>query len=99
MQKLLVAANHEIDTLKEAGPSETDLNKVKNQWKEKQITNVKENKYWCEKMESVLFWGKDKSRVLDYEKYVDKITPADIQDAAKKVFNGNNQFISVLNPE
>lgn len=99
VDKLIAAANEEIKKLKENGPSAKDLDKVKSQWREKYITDIKENKYWTGKMESVLFWGKDQDRVLQYTKYVDKLTTSDIQETAKKLFDGKNQFISVLYPE
>jgi len=99
VEKLLTAASEEIKALKEKGPEAKDLDKVKSQWREKHITDVKENSYWEGKMENILFWGRDKNRVLEYQKYVDELTPADIQAAAKQLFNGNNKFVSVLYPE
>ena len=99
VDKLLAAANEEIKELKEKGPSEKDVEKVKNQWKEKYITDVKENKYWNSKMQSVLYWGRDRDRVVNYQQYIDKLTPADIQATAKKLFDGKNQFVSILYPE
>lgn len=99
VEKLLAAANTEIEKIKTNGPDAKDVEKVKNQWKEKHITDVKENKYWTGKLESSLFWGRDKDRVLQYEKYLEKLTPADIKETAQKLLNGNNQFTSVLYPE
>ena len=99
VEKLLAAANTEIEKIKANGPDAKDVEKVKNQWKEKHITDVKENKYWTGKLESSLFWGRDKDRILKYQTYVDKLTPADIKETAQKLLNGNNQFTSVLYPE
>lgn len=99
VEKLLAAANDDIKALKENGPSVKDLDKVKSQWREKYITDVKENKYWAGKLQSSLFWGKDKDRILKYQTYIDKLTPADIQATAKQLFDGKNQFVSVLYPE
>lgn len=99
VQKLLTASAAEINNLKQKGPDVKDLDKVKNQWKEKYKTEVKENKYWASELEMVLFWGRDKDRVLHYESYIDKLTPAEIQQAAQKVFDGKNKFIAVLDPE
>ncbi len=96
---LLSAANIQINNLKNSGPEAKDLDKVKSQWLEKYRTSVKENSYWREKMESVLFWGRDKDRALQYETYVNKLTPADIQATAKRLFDGKNEFVSVLYPE
>ncbi len=99
VDKLIAASGEEIKTLKEKGPEAKDLDKVKSQWHEKHVTDVKENKYWEGKMESVLFWGRDIDRVINYDTYIQKLTPADVQETAKKLFNGNNQFVSVLYPE
>ncbi len=99
VEKLLAAANDEIKKLKEKGPDAKDLDKVKSQWREKHITDVKENKYWNSKMQSILFWGRDKNRVLDYQTYVDKLTPSEVQETAKLLFDGKNQFVSLLYPE
>ncbi|MCW3122318.1 MAG: insulinase family protein [Flavipsychrobacter sp.] len=99
VDKLLAAVKTEIQNLKTSGPSAKDLDKVKSQWKEKYITDVKENKYWAGKMQTVLFWGRDKDRVFNYKSYIDKLTPAEIQATAKELFNGKNQFTSILYPE
>lgn len=96
---LLKAATNEIKELIAKGPEAKDLDKVKSQWREKYRTDVKENKYWTDKLESTLFWGRDKDRVLNYETYLDKLTPADVQSAAKTLFEGTNRFISILFPE
>ena len=85
--------------MKNDGPEAKDLDKVKSQWHEKYRTDLKENRYWREKMESSLFWGRDKDRIFKYEAYIDKLTPADIQATAKQLFNGKNEFVSVLYPE
>jgi len=99
VDKLLTAANEEIKNLKVNGPEAKDVDKIKSQWLEKYRTDVKENKYWTEKLESIMFWGRDKKNVLDYEAVVNKLSASDIQNAAKELFNGKNEFTSVLYPE
>ncbi len=99
VDKLLAAAKDEIKNLKEKGADAKDVDKVKSQWIEKYKTDVKENKFWTEKMTANLFWGRDKDRILNYESYVNKLTAADIQDAAKKLFTDNNEFTAILYPE
>lgn len=99
VDKLIAAAKEEINNVKEKGPDAKDLDKVKSQWREKYRTQVKENKYWQSKLVDVMFWGKDKQHVLQYDAWIDKLTPADIQQAAKQLFNGKNEFISILYPE
>ena len=68
-------------------------------WKEKYLTNIKENAWWSDKLESILFWGREKSHVLEYEKWIDGLSTTDVQQTAKKLFSGKNEFVSILNPE
>lgn len=100
VDKLIAAANEEIKNIREKGPDQKDLDKVKSQWREKHITDVKENKYWSGKLESAIFWGRDKNRIINYQNFVDKLTTDDIKNTARQLFSENgNKFISVLYPE
>lgn len=99
VDKLLQAASEEIITLKEKGPDAKDLDKVKNQWKESYKTESKENGFWTEALVDIMFWGEDKNITLQYESMVDKLTTKDIQQVAKQIFNGKNEFMSILYPE
>ncbi|MBS1644042.1 MAG: insulinase family protein [Bacteroidetes bacterium] len=97
--KLIAASNEEIKNIKENGVSEQDLEKVKSQWREKHLVSIKENGYWSGKLEAILFWGQDKNHVLDYEKWIEALRSKDIQETAKILFDGKNEFRAVLNPE
>ena len=99
VEKLLVAANDEVEKLKKDGPDAKDLDKVKTQWIEKYRSNQKENAYWLGQLQQVTFWGRDKAHVLNYEAWVNALTAKDIQDAANKYFDGKNRFTAVLTPE
>ncbi len=99
VEKLMAAAQVEMNNLKERGPSAADLEKVKTQWAEKHRTSVKENSYWSGKMESVLFWGRDKKTVFDYDNWIASVTAADIQKTAKLLLDNKKRFTSILYPE
>ena len=99
VDKLITATAGLIKAVKDNGPETKDLDKVKSQWHEKHVTDLKENKFWETQLENVLFFGRDKDRVLNYDNYINKITPADVQETAKKLFDGKNEFISILYPE
>ena len=96
---LLKAVNKEFETLVQKGPEQSYLDKVKRQWVEQYKTSVKENNTWLSKILEYKLQGGDPKRFVDYEKFVDKLTVKDIQDAAKVVLAGNNKFIAVLMPE
>lgn len=99
VNKLLEASAAEIANIKEKGIDEKDLDKVKSQLREKYLVNVKENGYWSEELQNILFWNHDRSHVLNYEKWIEGLKPSDIQETARMLFDGKNEFISVLNPE
>lgn len=99
VDKLLTATDEQIGLLKSKGPEQKDLDKVKTQWKEKHRTNLTENKYWNSKLEAILFWGRSKQNVLQYDSWIDKLTPADVQKTAQQLFDGKNKFTAVLYPE
>ena len=99
VDKLLTAASDEINMIKKNGPEAKDLDKVKNQFHEKHIVNMKDNKYWTQRLENVLVWGRDRNHILNYDEWINKMTPADIQQTANQLFNNKNEFTSVLYPE
>jgi zinc protease len=96
---LLKAVQKEFTSIAQNGPAESYLDKVKKQWKEHHKTQMKENSAWLNQLLDYKLQGGDPTRFTAYEKYVDKLTVKDIQQAAKVVFNGKNQFTAVLMPE
>ena len=99
VEKLLTAAHEEVASLKTKGPEQKDLDKVLAQWREKHIESMKKNDYWAGKLKDILFWGHDRQHVINYNAWIEKLKPADIQKAAQVIFPGNNEFVSVLFPE
>jgi zinc protease len=96
---LLKAVHKEFDMMVNKGPGQSYLDKVKKQWKEEHKTGVKENSVWLNQLIDYKLQGGDPNRFVDYDKYVDKLSVKDIQQAAKLVFNGKNQFTAILMPE
>ncbi len=96
---LLRAVQHEFDLLVRQGPEESYLNKVKQQWKEQYKTGIRENNTWLSQILEYKLQGGDPKRFINYEQQVDKLTPADVQEAAKIVLGGENRFTAVLMPE
>ena len=99
VDKLLTAADAEISAIKAKGPSKKDLDKVKSQWHEQHRTAIRENRYWQDKLEDILFWDKSREHVLEYDAWIDKLTPEDIRQTAQLLLNGKNRFVSILYPE
>ncbi len=96
---LLYAANNEIHNLVKNGPSKENLEKVKQQWKEKYKVDIKENSTWLSELENFWFPGSDPDYFINYERHVDALTQKDVQDAAKLFFSSNNVVTGILMPE
>ena len=96
---LLYAINKEIENLKKFGPSKENLYKVKQQWREQYKVNRKENGYWLSQLQGFKFPGADPRYFIDYEKYVNGLTPKGIQEAANLLFNDKNVITAILRPE
>lgn len=96
---LLYAANNEIKSLIEKGPSKENLEKVKQQWKEKYKVDKKENGTWLSQLQSFYFPENNPDYFINYEKYVNALTAKDVQDAAKLFLSTKNIVTGILRPE
>jgi zinc protease len=98
VDKLINATWEEINKVK-AGPTEADVNKVREtlkiQWKE----NMKDNIYWRTKMQQWVEMGTTPTDILNADRRIDAVTAKDIQETANKYFNEKNYLQVVLYPE
>jgi zinc protease len=96
---LLFAAKKEIEDLKKFGPSQQNLDKVKQQFLQQHKVNIKDNNYWLGKLQNIAFPGSDPKYFLNYEKYINALTVKSLQDAANLLLNGSNVITAILRPE
>lgn len=96
---LVKSVKKEFELLAKKGPDATYLDKVKKQWLETHKTQMKENNVWVDEILEFKSQGTDPRRFIDYEKYVNALTPKDVQEAANLILNGKNQFFAILMPE
>lgn len=99
LDTLLQASRAEVERIIKEGPSASDLAKVKEQWKEQYKTSVKENRTWLSQLQSFYFEGYNPDYFLNYNKYVDALTPRDIQEAARLLLSSKNIATGILLPE
>ncbi len=96
----LIKATHEqIEKMKASGPSEDDLNKVKETWRQQHEVNLKDNSFWARQLIQSIETGTDPERVLTFEERVKALTPKDVQATAKKYLDMKNYVQVVLYPE
>ena len=99
IDKLVKAANEEIDSLKKFGINNSYLGKVKKTWIEQYKVEVKENGFWSGKLQGIYFDNDDAQRIFDYERLVNALTTDDLKATANKLFDGKNVFQAILLPE
>jgi zinc protease len=96
---LLRAATAEIQDIIKNGPSKENLDKVKKQWEEQHKVNIKENNIWLSELQHFYFPGGNPDYFIHYDKYVNALTPKDIQEAAKLLLTTKNVVTGILRPE
>lgn len=96
---LVKALFHEIAKIKKNGIDQSYLNKVKLQWIEAHKVSYKTNETWASELIDYLVEAKDINRFTKYESFVNKITVADIKQAAGLFLNDKNLIIAKLMPE
>jgi zinc protease len=99
VDKLIKATWDEIQKVKTNGPSEADLNKVKETSTKQYLENVKDNSYWLTKLLQTVDLGSNPADILTGEKRINSVTVKDIKEAANKYLNEKNYVQVVLYPE
>ena len=99
VDKLIKATMDEIQKIKDAGPIEADLNKVKETWLKQYQEDMKDNSYWLSKLQQSVENGSSAGDVLRVEKRINALTTKDVKEAANLYFNTKNYLQVVLYPE
>ncbi len=99
VDKLIKATMDEIQKIKDNGPAEADLTKVKETWTKQYQEDVKDNNYWLNKLQQSVEMGSNAGDVLTVEKRINALTTKDVKEAANLYFNMKNYLQVVLNPE
>jgi zinc protease len=91
--------HRELARLAEKGPDQKYLDKVKKQWLESYRTEIKTNEFWLSKLIQLRKGESTTAQFLAWEKEVNALTPADVQEAAKLVYNAPTRLVAILMPE
>jgi zinc protease len=99
IEKLAQTLLEEMNKIRENGPTETDLNKVKETMIRERETQVKENSFWLAYLQNHYLYG---NRILTLEEYKDLVnsfTIKDIKAVAKKYLDTENYVRVALTPK
>ena len=76
------------------GPSETNINKVKDYIRKKHQENLRENRFWSSTLKDNMKYGID--YYTDYEKVLDSITAEDVRKAIADLLSEKNQMRVIM---
>lgn len=99
VDKLIAATFTEIQKIKDNGPLEVDLNKVKETMGKKHMEDMKDNSYWLSKLQQTVDVGSNPTDMLSFDQRLNAISAKDLKEAANKYFNMSNYLQAVLYPE
>jgi zinc protease len=100
VDNLIATAKKDIDKMLENGPKEEDLVKVREVQRQERIKALKENNFWVNSLKTYYNFDLDPTQLLleNFEPYVKGLTPEDVHQMAKKVFNAKNYIEVVMMP-
>ncbi len=96
VDKLVETAVNDIETTKEEGASEENLQKVKETQRQSRIKDLEQNRFWNYQIQNTYRYGGDLNEITleAFEELVNKLTGEDIQKAASQYFDFDN-FIKI----
>lgn len=98
VEKLTQAALAEVAEIRENGPTEKDLAKIKETYLVEHKEEVKENKFWIQQLETADVEGRNIQEITQFEEKVNSLTAEQIQDAAEKYLT-DDYLLGILMPE
>jgi zinc protease len=98
IQKLTRTILDEMKKIKADGPTETDLNKVKENLVRDRETRIKENSFWLAALQNHFLLGDRLRSLEEYKEFVNSITVKDIKAVAKKYLDTENYVEVALTP-
>jgi len=99
VEELTQATFDIIRKLKEEGPDEKDLNKVKETLRREREENLDKNGYWLSVLNTYYFNKEDPRETLKYEERIQSITREDVKETARKYLKKDDYIQVVLYPE
>ena len=99
VEELVSAVIQQLDSLKMKQPDQVYVDKVKEQQRRTYEVNMKENNFWLSNFRTSTANGEDPEEMLKYLTYVEKLSGAAIQKAAKAYLDLKSLKKFVLYPE
>ena len=97
--KLTQAVLAEVERLQREGPSDTDVNVVKETEKNELQTSFRQNGYWMNSLQAMHLLGRDPLRITQRLARAESLTQQNIHDALRKYFPLDRYTVVTMMPE
>ncbi len=99
VDKVVAAAFSEIEKIKQDGPTQEELDKVKLNWVTNQKIALRTNEQWLSYLQDATLFNTDPADILTLEQRTNALTLDDVKQAANRYLDTNNYVQVVLYPE
>jgi zinc protease len=99
VEELVAAVFAEIETVKNDGPGDENVQKVRESQARERETDLEENRFWINTLEYHERNGLDLLDILRYDDMIEAVTAEALQEAARKYFDTGRYVQGVLYPE
>lgn len=99
VDKLTKIALAELKSIRDNGPTQKDLDKVKEGYLNDFKENIKTNRYWLRQIRNTDYLSYPSDRNKTYEKRVNDLTLGELQAVTKKYLSKDDYILGILNPE
>ena len=96
---MVAAALEEVRKLRDAGPSDADLQREQEIQRRELETSLRENGYWLGSLQVVSRLGWDPRRIARRRERIDRLTTADLKETFRKYFPPDRYTVVTLLPE
>ncbi|UCC82100.1 MAG: insulinase family protein [Gemmatimonadota bacterium] len=99
LEEMVDAVFLQIDSLQTVGPSQEDIDKVKEMQRRARETDLRENSYWLGQLIAAERYAVDPRNILNYEEMIDGLTAEMVRQAALRYLRTDNYVQVTLYPE
>ena len=98
VQPLIQAVFAEIDSIQKNGVAESYVQQIRESQRRERETNLKTNEFWMSAIEVYDVEGLDLRDLPRFDELVQRVTPENIREAAKRYLKQDRYVLGVLNP-
>ncbi len=98
-EELIAAANAQVDDLRINGPSQKNLDKIKEIMRRSRETDLKENRFWLNGITRCVRYGTPINELVVSEAWIDGVNAEMVKRVSETYLSRENQLTVIMQPE